>query len=104
MDLESTVIDNIDDGSDDQRSRHTPQDSRRINRIHLDQTDQTAATQTRRSIKMNAPSTTTGSDGINGPLNPFVIDPPTPDAKEDEIPGYVKRFGAYVSGFGLSFW
>jgi hypothetical protein len=45
-----------------------------------------------------APRATTGADGILGPLNPFGIDPPSPDAKEDEIPGYVKRFGAYVSG------
>ncbi|WWC66315.1 uncharacterized protein I206_100216 [Kwoniella pini CBS 10737] len=36
-----------------------------------------------------------GGDGITGPLNPFVVTPPPPDAKEDEIPGYVKRFGAY---------
>lgn len=47
---------------------------------------------------MQAPKSTAGADGIDGPLNPFGIDPPSPDAKEDEIPGYVKRFGAYVSG------
>lgn len=49
---------------------------------------------------MQAPSavSTGQADGIQGPLNPFGIDPPTPDFKEDEIPGYVKRFGAYVSG------
>lgn len=46
---------------------------------------------------MNAPTGNGGANGIDGPLNPFVIDPPSPDAKEDEIPGYVKRFGAYVS-------
>ncbi|WVQ88159.1 hypothetical protein IAS59_001893 [Cryptococcus gattii] len=28
------------------------------------------------------------ADGINRPLNPFVITPPPPDGKEDEIPGY----------------
>ncbi|OCF30322.1 hypothetical protein I316_08042 [Kwoniella heveanensis BCC8398] len=36
-----------------------------------------------------------GGDGIHGPLNPFVVTPPPIDDKEDEIPGYVKRFGAY---------
>ncbi|WVR05931.1 hypothetical protein IAU60_002957 [Kwoniella sp. DSM 27419] len=35
------------------------------------------------------------ADGVHGPLNPFVVTPPPPDPKEDEIPGYVKRFGAY---------
>lgn len=50
---------------------------------------------------MNAPSGSSGgANGIDGPLNPFVVDPPSPDAKEDEIPGYVKRFGAYVSDVG----
>ncbi|WVQ82775.1 hypothetical protein IAT38_004907 [Cryptococcus sp. DSM 104549] len=45
---------------------------------------------------MQAPSGNHGgADGITGPLNPFVVTPPPPDAKEDEIPGYVKRFGAY---------
>ncbi|ODO07197.1 hypothetical protein L198_00776 [Cryptococcus wingfieldii CBS 7118] len=46
---------------------------------------------------MQAPSTSGmgTADGINGPLNPFVVTPPPPDAKDDEIPGYVKRFGAY---------
>ncbi|WVN85390.1 uncharacterized protein L203_100536 [Cryptococcus depauperatus CBS 7841] len=45
---------------------------------------------------MQAPSSSHGgADGINGPLNPFVITPPPLDPKEDEIPGYVKRFGAY---------
>ncbi|RSH92894.1 hypothetical protein EHS25_008340 [Saitozyma podzolica] len=44
---------------------------------------------------MNAPSGGSSANGINGPLNPFVVTPPPPDGKEDEIPGYVKRFGAY---------
>jgi len=44
------------------------------------------------------------ADGIHAPLNPFGIDPPSPDFKEDEIPGYVKRFGAYVSGRGVVWW
>ncbi|WVQ70885.1 hypothetical protein IAR50_000410 [Cryptococcus sp. DSM 104548] len=39
------------------------------------------------------------ADGINGPLNPFVVTPPPPDAKDDEIPGYVKRFGAYDASY-----
>ncbi|XAO23131.1 hypothetical protein I312_101909 [Cryptococcus bacillisporus CA1280] len=34
------------------------------------------------------------ADGINGPLNPFVITPPPSDGKEDEIPGYVKSLPA----------
>ncbi|ORY23195.1 hypothetical protein BCR39DRAFT_562025 [Naematelia encephala] len=44
---------------------------------------------------MNAPSGHAEHDGIHAPLNPFIITPPPPDAKDDEIPGYVKRFGAY---------
>ena len=47
---------------------------------------------------MNAPSAFEMANGIDAPLNPFGIDPPSPDAQDDEIPGYVKRFGAYVSG------
>lgn len=40
--------------------------------------------------KMQAPPPDhSAADGINGPLNPFVITPPPPDSKEDEIPGYV---------------
>ena len=46
---------------------------------------------------MQAPKSSGNANGIDGPLNPFVITPPPPDASEDEIPGYVKRFGAYVS-------
>ncbi|KAK8865972.1 hypothetical protein IAR55_001121 [Kwoniella newhampshirensis] len=46
---------------------------------------------------MNAPKSAMGTaNGIEAPLNPFVITPPPIDAKEDEIPGYVKRFGAYI--------
>lgn len=49
---------------------------------------------------MQAPSPDhSAADGINGPLNPFVVTPPPPDGKDDEIPGYVTRFGAYVSNF-----
>ncbi|WWD17836.1 hypothetical protein CI109_102280 [Kwoniella shandongensis] len=45
---------------------------------------------------MNAPkSSGAGADGVLGPLNPFVITPPPIDPKDDEIPGYVRRFGAY---------
>ncbi|ALO60456.1 hypothetical protein CNC02355 [Cryptococcus deneoformans JEC21] len=45
---------------------------------------------------MQAPSPDhSAADGINGPLNPFVVTPPPPDGKDDEIPGYVTRFGAY---------
>ncbi|GFZ43523.1 hypothetical protein JCM24511_01243 [Saitozyma sp. JCM 24511] len=51
---------------------------------------------------MNAPSGGSSANGINGPLNPFVVTPPPPDGKEDEIPGYVKRFGAYVRGDAVS--
>lgn len=43
------------------------------------------------------PSDHFAADGINGPLNPFVVTPPPPDGKDEGIPGYVKRFGAYVS-------
>lgn len=40
--------------------------------------------------KMQAPPPGhSAADGINGPLNPFVITPPPSDGKEDEIPGYV---------------
>ena len=46
---------------------------------------------------MQAPKSFGHANGIDGPLNPFGITPPPPDASEDEIPGYVKRFGAYVS-------
>lgn len=39
---------------------------------------------------MQAPSPDhSAADGINGPLNPFVVTPPPPDGKDDEIPGYV---------------
>lgn len=49
------------------------------------------------SSTMQAPSSRIGRDGIAGPLNPYVHDPPSPlVGKEDEIPGYVTRFGAYV--------
>lgn len=41
------------------------------------------------------PSDHFAADGINGPLNPFVVTPPPPDGKDEGIPGYVKRFGAY---------
>ncbi|KAI9635266.1 uncharacterized protein MKK02DRAFT_43947 [Dioszegia hungarica] len=44
---------------------------------------------------MYAPKGGGGGNGVDGPLNPFVITPPPADQKEDEIPGYVKRFGAY---------
>ncbi|ORX35969.1 hypothetical protein BD324DRAFT_651878 [Kockovaella imperatae] len=47
------------------------------------------------TAEMQAPKGSSRANGIDGPLNPFVVTPPPPDAAEDEIPGYVKRFGAY---------
>lgn len=35
------------------------------------------------------PSDHFAADGINGPLNPFVVTPPPPDGKDEGIPGYV---------------
>jgi len=43
---------------------------------------------------MNGPPGTQ-ADGILAPLNPFTIDPPAGDPRDDEIPGYTRRFGAY---------
>ncbi|KAL7419526.1 hypothetical protein Q5752_005437 [Cryptotrichosporon argae] len=45
---------------------------------------------------MFAPKNIEGdADGIDGPLNPFGVRPPTPTAEDTDIPGYIKRFGAY---------
>ncbi|RXK42512.1 hypothetical protein M231_00066 [Tremella mesenterica] len=45
---------------------------------------------------MNAPGWSNWEAG-DGPAFPFGEAPPSPDAKADEIPGYVKRFGAYYT-------
>lgn len=43
---------------------------------------------------MEAPKGWNWENG-EGPIYPFGEAPPSPDAKADEIPGYIKRFGAY---------